>query len=253
MPTCAELAKRLEKVEALSESKLDEVAERLLVKFQEKMRSFEPDVVTLKAEIESLISSVTMLNSVIEAIKSENSALVSANKDLERRNEILSKKVAQMEQYSRANNVELKVVPYSQGEDCSAIIRTISSKVDCTISDSDIDIVHRVPTKAGSTKNIVARFCSRAKKQEFVNKARKARLTSRDLGFSGSHSNAVFVNDHLTPENKRLFAKALSLKKDKHWQHLWTDNCQIKARKSNESRVFRISSEEDLSIFQQTG
>ncbi|KAH6925593.1 hypothetical protein HPB50_007895 [Hyalomma asiaticum] len=209
MPTCAELAKRLEKVEALSESKLDEVAERLLVKFQEKIRSVEPDVVALKAELESLISSVTMLNSVIETIKSEYSTFASAYKDLMRKNEILSKKVAEMEQYSRANNVELKGVPYSQGEDCSAIIRTIASKVDCPISDSDIDIVHRVPTRAGSAKNIIARFCSRAKKQEFVNKARKARLTSRDLGFSGAHSNAVFINDHLTPENKRLFAKAL--------------------------------------------
>ncbi|KAH6924290.1 hypothetical protein HPB50_014640 [Hyalomma asiaticum] len=86
-------------------AKLDEVAERRLIKFQEKIRSFEPDVVALKAELESLIFSVTMLNSVIEAMISEKSTLASANKDLMRKNEILSKKVAEMEQYSRANNV----------------------------------------------------------------------------------------------------------------------------------------------------
>ncbi|KAH8027427.1 hypothetical protein HPB51_005409 [Rhipicephalus microplus] len=47
-----ELAKRIEKFEALSKRKLEKAAEKLLVKFQDKVRSLEPDVVTLKAEIE---------------------------------------------------------------------------------------------------------------------------------------------------------------------------------------------------------
>lgn len=43
----------------------------------------------------------------------------------------------------------------------------------------------------------------------------------------------VFVNDHLTPEKKRLFAQALELKKAKDWKYLWTDNGIIKARKGD--------------------
>lgn len=98
-------------------------------------------------------------------------------------------------------------------------------------------------------KNIIARFCSRDKKQEFLSKARKAKLHTNDLGFPGPHHYPLYVNDHLTVENKRLFAKALSLKREKGWAFLWTDNCHIKARQSNESRVYRIRTEADLSIF----
>lgn len=66
-------------------------------------------------------------------------------------------------------------------------------------------------------KNIIAHFCSPDKKQEFLSKARKAKLHTNDLGFPGPHHYPLYVNDHLTVENKRLFAKALSLKREKGW------------------------------------
>lgn len=59
----------------------------------------------------------------------------------------------------------------------------------------------------------------------------------------------MYINDHLTPENKRLFAQALALKKEKEWQFLWVDNCKIKARKTQDSNVYRISGVSDLAIF----
>lgn len=95
----------------------------------------------------------------------------------------------------------------------------------------------------------MARYCSCEKKNEFVRKARKARLKSRALGFSGEGTHAVSIIYHHSQDNKMLFAKALALGKDKQWACLWTDNCQIKARKSTDSAVFRIKSESDLSIF----
>ncbi|KAH7970569.1 hypothetical protein HPB49_010641 [Dermacentor silvarum] len=66
-----------------------------------------------------------------------------------------------------------------------------------------------------------------------------------------SESANVYVNDHLTPENKRLFAQALSLKKEKHWKFLWVDNGRIKARKSEDSRVHVITNMQDLSVIRE--
>lgn len=59
----------------------------------------------------------------------------------------------------------------------------------------------------------------------------------------------VIVNEHLTFDNKKLFSKALALKKEHQWQFLWTDNCRIKARKSEDSKVFGIGTESDLRVF----
>nr|XP_037289565.1 uncharacterized protein LOC119183358 [Rhipicephalus microplus] len=174
--------------------------------------------------------------------------LVTANRALSAKNEALEKKVADLEQYSRLNNVEIKGVPVTQNEDCLAIVKTIGNAIGCSVSPSDLDVVHRVATKS-KEKNIIARFCCREKKGEFVRRARKARLRTGQSGFSGSTDAAVFVNDHLTVENKRLFSKALALKKEKSWQFLWTDNCQIKARQTSSSKVFILKSENDLRVF----
>lgn len=208
------------------------------------------DVDALRKEVEELRNSLSHFNDLFEAIKQKQEFLQNENKVLQQRNDVLSQRVADLEQYSRQNNVEIKGVPTTKGEDCIAVLQRIGESAGCAIIAADIDVVHRVPTKNGpDEKNIISRFHSRVKKAEFANKAKKARLTTSAIGFSARQERPVFVNDHLTAENKRLFAQALSLKKEKKWQFLWIDNCQIKARKKPDSRVFCISKLSDLSVF----
>lgn len=187
------------------------------------------------------------MNELVEDLRNRNVTLVNENKQLKTQNDSLSRKVEELEQYSRMSNVEIKGVPCSQGEDCSVIVKTIGEKAGCPISPGDLDIVHRVPTRSNDKKNIIARFCSRTKKSDFISKARKAKLCVSDLGITGASNAPVFINDHLTPSNKVLFSKALTLKRDKNWIFLWTDDCQIKARKTTNSRVLRIRDDSDLS------
>lgn len=213
MPTCAELSRELE---------------------------------SLRKEVGELRNSVAMFNDLYESMKSKQESLVKENKELSRTNEQLTKHVAELQQYSRMNNVEIKGVPETKGESCEAILQQIAEKIGCPVSPAEIDVVHRVPAKGGP--NIIARFCSRQKKAEFASRARKARLSTRSIGII-NQDKPIFVNDHLTPENKRLFAQALALKKEKQWQFLWIDNCRIKARKSTDSRVYRISGVDDLAVF----
>lgn len=175
-------------------------------------------------------------------------SLIAENKALKAQNAVLSQKVGQMEQYSRINNVEIKGIPVTEGEDCTAIMQTMGATIDCELAPSDLDVVHRVATVKAGPKNLLARFCSRTKKAEFVSKARKAKLCLKDIRFPETADSPVYINDHLTPENKALFSQALSLKKANSWKFLWTDNCQIKARKTTESKVLRITCEADLSI-----
>ncbi|KAH7960195.1 hypothetical protein HPB49_017618 [Dermacentor silvarum] len=187
------------------------------------------------------------MNDLVESLRQDNASLIAENKALKAENAALSHKVAHMEQYSRINNIEIRGIPVTEGEDCAAIMQTIGDMIACKLAPSDLDIVHRVATVKGGAKNLLARFCSRSKKNEFVSKARKAKLCLEDIGLSGATNSPVYFNDHLTPENKALFSQALSLKKANNWKFLWTDNCQIKARRTTESKVFRITCKADLS------
>lgn len=71
------------------------------------------------------------------------------------------------------------------------------------------------------------------------------RLTSDDSGFSGD-SKPVFVNDHLTPRNKRLLAEAVKRKKEKKWQFVWTDQGQAKAQKTADNPIVRVTCDDGL-------
>lgn len=207
-------------------------------------------VEVLTKEVEEMRKSLSMFNELYEDMKGQQAALVKDNKELTKANQQLTLRVNELEQYSRNNNLEIKGVPPTQGECCTAILKQIGEKVGCPVSDSDIDVVHRIPAKEGPP-HIIARFCSRAKKAEFAAKARKARLTAGAIGFTTQNDNLkpVYINDHLTPENKRLFAQALALKREKEWEFLWTTNGRILARKCSDSRVHRISGVRDLSVF----
>lgn len=204
------------------------------------------DVEALRLEIAGMHESLRMINQLYEESKEKYNAVSAENKTLVKENEKLSRRIADLEQYSRINNVEIRGVPSTQGESCVAVLQKIGEKIGCHVPPTDLDTVHRVPAK--KDKNIIARFCSRTKKAEFISKARKARLNATTLGFPPSAETKVFVNDHLTQENKRLFAQALELKKQHNWRFLWTDNCRIKARKTEGSRVYVISCTSDLSL-----
>lgn len=204
------------------------------------------DVDALRKEIAEMRESLRMMNQLYEESRAKCDAVNAENKTLAKENEKLARRVSDLEQYSRTNNVEIRGVPSTQGENCVAVLQKIGDKIGCPVAPSDIDIVHRVPAK--KDKHIIARFCSRTKKADFVSKARKARLNTTTLGFPPSAEAKVFINDHLTQDNKRLFAQALELKKQHNWKFLWTDNCRIKARKTEGSRVYVISCTRDLSL-----
>lgn len=140
-----------------------------------------------RQQIEEFSRSLSFMNEMVEKLKDENDALKAANKALTSRNSVLEKRLSDMEQYSRKNNVEIKSVPSTKGESCVAIVQTIGNTIQCPVSESNLDIVHRIPSKA-NTPHIIARCCSRAKKAEFMSKARKARLQAKDLGIPGAKS-----------------------------------------------------------------
>ncbi|KAH9378530.1 hypothetical protein HPB48_011596 [Haemaphysalis longicornis] len=171
------------------------------------------------------------MNETVEKLKKANDTLKATNQSFSPRDSALEKGLSEMEQYSRKNNVEIK-----------------GDKIECPVSDSDLEVVHSVPSKA-DTPHIIVRFCSRPDKAEFLSKVRKARLQTKDLGIHEVDPRPIYVNEHLTPEKKRLFAKALKLKKENEWMFLWTDDCLITARKHEGSKVLRIPDDADIGVF----
>ncbi|XP_050677273.1 uncharacterized protein LOC126973973 [Leptidea sinapis] len=151
-------------------------------------------------------------------------------------------------QWMRLNNVEIKGVPMKDRENLFEIINKIGNKIQYPITKQNINFLARVPSRDGlavRAKPIIVSFLSRYVKEDFVASARSfKKLIAADIDLPGT--SPIFINDHLTVENKILLKKTKKLKEEKNFDFVWVKNCKIFARKNPGSKIITIKSEKDL-------
>lgn len=209
-------------------------------------RELRADLRTLKDSVKNCNDTCDGVNEIkneLKELRKEVQVLTKKNDELTAENKRLSERIEELEQYQRANNLEIKGVP-DAGDPCDAVKR-IGAFLDEPIVDSDIDVCHRVPTFKQTEKNIVVRFVQRTKRDKVLQKFRKKGLTTKDLDFGGE-SCSVYVNEHLTASNKKLLGAAVARKKVVGWKFVWTSHGKIYARRDETADVIRIASASDL-------
>ena len=171
------------------------------------------------------------------------------NDDLEN----LRTKVAEMEvelnsiqQYLRVNNLEIVGLPApNDGEsEESLLIHALNDLEGLTnrVTPQDIDISHPLPSKRKDGKSVhVVRFISR--KTKFMILTAKKRDANKQFKFRNSD---IFINEHLSKQNRSLFATAQEKKKALQYKYCWTKGGTIHMRKTDDSAVVTISSDADL-------
>ncbi|KAL4707030.1 hypothetical protein ACJJTC_014309 [Scirpophaga incertulas] len=109
------------------------------------------------------------------------------------------------DQWARLNNIEIKGVPFNKNENLFLIFESLFKTTGYPFSKDQVNYIARVPTYQPNTKNIIVSFLNRYVKDDFVAAARALKsITTADIGYGGDPAEKIFVNDHLTAENKRL-------------------------------------------------
>ncbi|XP_077550631.1 uncharacterized protein LOC144163792 [Haemaphysalis longicornis] len=178
----------------------------------------------------------------LKALRQEIAHLLEANEALQDKNKRLTRRVDELEQYTRLNNLEIKGI--SSDEDPVDVVKKIGDVLKEPVSSHDIDTCHRIPTRKPGETNIVVRFVRRDKRHALLARARKQKLTTKQLGLS--QANAVYVNEHLTQANKQLLGAAIARKKEVAWKFVWTNGGKFFARKDEQMDAVRIQDLSDL-------
>ena len=193
----------------------------------------------------SQVQKVALENSQeIMKLKDDNSKLQKINIDLSKESRTLSEnykiiknQMDSVETYLRVNNIEITGLPdpeliqetneYENVEE--VVIRCLNGlKPEIPVTSQDIDICHELPKRDGGKTHVV-RFISRKCKIMVINA--KKDVSNRQYKFRDS---TIFINDHLTPANKHLFALAKQKRTPQTinlLKHLWTRNGRIFIRK----------------------
>lgn len=198
-------------------------------------------------DFEASIKLVSEKLKMLESYKKENEEL---------KNEVylLNNKINDMEQYSKLNNLIISNYPETRTENVFDIVTSIGESLGVTINNNDMDAAHRLQLNARSkdSRNIVVKFVSRRKKDEFLSNYRRKKnsvtLNPAPEGASSMQSpKMIYINEHLSQTNSLLFKKAREDLRSKGYKFIWTSNCKILAKKDNDaSRTHAIRNVSDI-------
>lgn len=181
------------------------------------------------------ISTVKLQQKAILDLVEEVKALRLQNAEKDRRLVHLENRVADLEQYTRMNDVivtGLRIKPRSYAravtadnggepgeqdvssaeQQVAAFLQSKGIEVDC----DNIEACHPLPRRNDSDNPaIIMRFINRKHKTALIKQGRKLKGTN------------VFINEHLTKRNGDIARKARYLRKQGKIQNTWTTNCKI--------------------------
>lgn len=229
------------------------------------MEGFKTDVfneiASLRTEMSDLGTSVQFVtdtldtsNKLMEEIKKKLAELQKENQALRENNQSLNKEVVtlrermrNLEQYTRVNNIEISGVPETRGENISDLLSDVGAALGVEVKETDVAAAHRVPSyRRDREPAVIVQFTARRIKEQWIAKFRQRKgLTARDVNQNFAPQR-VYINDHLSPENKQFLAKLKQKGRDLDYKFIWCRDGKFFAKKAEDQPVKKINSYEDM-------
>lgn len=197
--------------------------------------------------IKDISESIKRQNARVDKCISEVDIIKNENVKLKSNVCTLECKLNDLEQYSHRNSLVVYGIPEDKNEVLFNVIKRLATVIKFQDwSTNLLDAAHRMGTvgKKGD-RPIIMKFISRLDKDKFLQKRKASgKLRAVDLGYA-SDSN-VYVNESLTPSNRKLLQKTRDAARSKGYQYVWTLNCSIFVRRATDDKAVKILCEADL-------
>lgn len=163
----------------------------------------------------------------------------------------LQNKLDMMEQQARECNIEISNLPERRNENLLSLVEQLGAVIKVPIPAAQVTSAHRVPHASQNNprpKNVIVKLASRILRDNVIAASRlmKGRLTSDHLSIQGTVHN-IYVNEHLTLQNKLLFRSVREEAKNNNYKHVWVKHGVILVRKTDTSPIQAIRNKQDIS------
>ncbi|XP_046677376.1 uncharacterized protein LOC124365440 [Homalodisca vitripennis] len=176
----------------------------------------------------------------MEEIKEENRVLKKSVATLEQR-------LRNMEQYSRQTNVEINGVPETNGEHMEELLKDVASSIGLELKKERVIAAHRVPTfSRNRTPPIIVKFTTRQDRDDWLQAFKEVRPITADKINRHFNKDKIFINEHLSPENKQLLGRVKEAARSKGYKYVWSREGKIFVRRENGEKCIRIDVSDDL-------
>lgn len=213
----------------------------------DQLKEYKTSVEFLSNSVDESKALISKLRCEIGEIKKQNEKLLSDNKKLTEEVEDLSVRVRELEQYSRKSNIEISGIPATPNENTFNLIKDVGTAIGVELKETQVMAAHRVPSyNTRRSPSIVVQFENRLLRDTWItNYKKKKTLMAKEVN-SAFPDDRVFINEHLTPENK-LFMRNLKLKcKDMNIKYVWFRDTKFYVRRNDGERCHKITKLNDL-------
>ena len=245
---CTEI--QIENLENILDKKLTDFKNNIIAELKQTvLMEIKNNLTTLSSELLNLATSHNTLQSEHEKLIAEHNNLKTQVSKLEDSVSELTCQFSKQQQWVRQQNIEIIGVPELNNEDIPGIIIKIAKHAGVSLHHHDIEFTNRITPRQNikdRPRVIVCKLKNRLLKDSIISGLKKTRgITSQDIDISG-RINRIFVNDHLTPQNRYLLKKSKQLATEKAYKFVWSKNCSIFVRKNEVTHAIVINSEKDL-------
>ena len=222
-----------------------DVLESLLLESPETDKNLAEAIRKLHELIDDFRKEIRENSTQIVALKAELELVKDNNRQMCKE---FTARINNMEQRSRINNIEIVGLdkPGVDETDLELSQSFLNDVMEAGIEESDIEALHEVPSRRKDKKRvIICHLKSRKKRDDLLNRkaVHQKKLRERNEAFGSSR---VYVNEHLSPGNRKLFAMASQKKFEMKFKFLWTKNGVVFVRKDENANVIKIESPDDI-------
>lgn len=219
-----------------------------------EMSAIKTEVTELSTAVQHVSDTLDSSNVLMEEIKKKFTELQKENHDLKEKNEVLSSEVVclrermrSLEQYTRVNNIEISGVPETRNEDIISLVTEVGATIEVEVKEMNIVAAHRVPSfRTDREPAVIVQFSTRKMKEQWIAKFRERKsLTARDINRNFS-TQRVYINDHLSPENKQFLSKLKQKGRELGYKYVWCRDGKFFMRKAEGEPVKKINSYVDM-------
>lgn len=243
------------------DSKLEHIVETLSRKIETTIRQeLDTAIDILKSEFTETTDFLAKEQSDLKSQIVQQSKTV---KELELKNlslqeslHTINKKLTLIDNMSRSVNLEMHAVPENKNENVLALFKKLCDITKVQLDSSAVRACRRVArfTHSDRPRNILVTLQSSRQRDEVISAVHRFnknhandKLNSTHLGVPGTACK-VYVAEHLSPENKLLYASARKAANENGFKYVWVRYGKIYVRKNETSNAILIKNAESVKM-----
>ena len=241
----------LDKMKTMIKEEISDEKDRLL-KIVENIQKIKSDIGKtvdfMSEKFEVIIHESKELKSKVTMLVKENKILNDQLNDMKEETTSLSSQVDFLERNLKGKNLEIVGVPFVKNENVGDLALKVLTNIDPQLNKEDIESARRLMKKDKNNVTIYGPILARFKnigKRNYIFRNKKNLAEARPNLVNGSVKK-IFINENLTPKNKKIFYHANCFKKQNNWRFVWTANGMVFLRKTESSDAVLVKNLVDL-------